>query len=99
MKKISIQLIPHLKIDEDDDYNALFQQGYNIRMINVEAGETFEISDDFEEAYVDCDGELIVYKYNDENFEEDFESDEQIALSPGKYKFLEDGITIINIED
>lgn len=102
MKIATILLMPNIKIQEnedEDDFNALFQQGYNTSIINVKAGEIFEISDDFEKGYIDCDGELMILRYKDEDFEEEYESYEQIVLEPGKYKFLEDGITIIHFEE
>ena len=100
MKTVTIFLKPKIETQDDefeDDYNLLYQQGYNTSAITVEAGETFEISEDFEAGYIDCDDDLMIFKYKDEDFAEEIESYEQIVLSPGKYKFLEDGFTFINL--
>ncbi|MCL7765062.1 hypothetical protein MPF19_16685 [Polaribacter sp. Z014] len=89
---------------EEEDYNSdavLFQQGYNMDILKLEPGEEFTISDDFK-GQVDC--EETQYKFIElkeewedepDDWDEDYyEEGDPIDLLPGRYHFLEDGITI-----
>ncbi|MFA5297581.1 MAG: hypothetical protein WC389_05160 [Lutibacter sp.] len=89
---------------EDEDYNSdavLFQQGYDMDVIQVEPGEDFKIGKKFK-GQINCEEtqyKLIKLKeeWEDEadEWDEDFyEEGNPIDLAPGKYKLLEDGITI-----
>ena len=88
---------------EDDDYDSdavLYQQGYNMDVMEVEPDETFSIEEDYE-GQVNCDEtkyKFIALKdeWDDEpdDWEDHLEPGDPITLSPGSYKFLDDGITI-----
>jgi hypothetical protein len=90
---------------EDYDYDGdavLFQQGYDMDVMEVEPGDTFEIEDDCK-GQVNC--EETQYKFikvkeewEDKWDEDDYHAGEPISLPPGNYKFLEDGITIEEID-
>lgn len=92
---------------EDDNYNddaVLFQQGYDMNVMLVNPGEKFKIKKDFG-GQVNCEETQYKFiKLKDEWDEEPDEWDgdyreqgEPIDLLTGKYKFLEDGITIEEI--
>jgi hypothetical protein len=91
-------------LSEDQDNNSdavLFQQGYDMDVLEVEQGDNFEIDNEFE-GQINC--EETQYKFiklkkdEDEEWEDDdYEEGDSITLQPGKYKFLEDGITIEEI--
>jgi hypothetical protein len=92
---------------EEEDYNSdavLFQQGYDMDILKLEPGEKFKISEDYK-GQVDC--EETQYKFIKLKEEWEDESDDwdenyceegnPIDLRPGKYHFLEDGVTIEKI--
>ena len=90
-------------ISKHEDYDSdavLFQQGYNMFPLNIEPGEKFKIKKNFT-GHIDC--EETQYKFirkkeewetEEDLWEEEYEDDENISLGPGKYMFLDDGITI-----
>jgi hypothetical protein len=93
---------------EDDDYDGdavLFQQGYDMDVLEVESGEKFKINKKFK-GQVNC--EETQYKFiklkeewedESDDWDEDYyERGDPINLKPGYYKFLEDGITIEELE-
>ncbi|CAM3007171.1 hypothetical protein [Flavobacterium frigoris] len=113
MKPLEILIEPSFEstmkemgISPDEDYNSdaiLFQQGYNMYHIEVEPGDKFKIKKNTK-GQIDCSE--TPYKFirkkeeweTEENlWEEEYEDEENISLAPGKYKFLEDGITIEEI--
>jgi hypothetical protein len=92
-------------ISPDEDYNSdaiLFQQGYNMYYMEIEPGEKFKIKKN-KKGQIDCSE--IRYKFirikkeweTDEDLWDD-EYEDSITLSPGYYKFLEDEITIEELE-
>ncbi len=110
MKTLEIIITPSyestrnsMAFSEDDDYDGdavLFQQGYDMDVMEVEPGDTFEIDDDCK-GQVNCEEtqyKLIKVKEEWEEepneWDEDYIAGEPISLRPGNYKFLEDGITI-----
>lgn len=114
MKTLEIIITPSyestrdsMDFSEDDDYDGdavLFQQGYDMDVLEVEPGNTFEIEED-SKGQVNCEEtQYKIIKVKEEWDEEPNEWDEDyyqtgdpINLSPGNYKFLEDGITIEEI--
>ncbi|WP_055445554.1 hypothetical protein [Lacinutrix himadriensis] len=112
MKLLEIIITPSFQstleqmgISPDEDYNSdavLFQQGYNMYHMEIEPGEKFKIKKN-KKGQIDCSE--IPYKFirkkeeweTDEDLWDD-EYQDSIALSPGYYKFLEDGITIEELE-
>jgi hypothetical protein len=93
-----------MDFSEDDDYDGdavLFQQGYDMDVMVVEPGDTFEIDEDFD-GQVNC-GETqykfikVKEEWEDKWDEDDYQAGETISLRPGNYKFSEDGITIEEI--
>lgn len=111
MKTLEILITPSyestrdsMDFSEDDDYDGdavLFQQGYDMDVLEVEPGDTFEIEEDCK-GQVNC--EETQYKFikikeewEEEWDKEDYNTGEPINLRPGNYKFLEDGITIEEI--
>lgn len=91
---------------EEEDYNSdavLFQQGYNIDIIKVEADDNFQIEGNYE-GHINCNKTQYKYvklkdEWDDElgDWEDYYEPGASITLSPGTYKFLDDGITIQQI--
>ena len=111
MKTLEILITPSYESTRDSmdfseyhDYDGdavLFQQGYDMDAMEVEPGGDFEIEEDFQ-GQVNCEEtqyKLIKLKeeWEDEWDEEDYTKGEPISLRPGNYKFLEDGITIEEI--
>ncbi len=111
MKTLEILITPSyestrdsMAFSEDDDYDGdavLFQQGYDMDVIEVEPGDDFEIEEDFG-GQINCEEtqyKLIKIKeeWEDEWDEEEYIAGEAISLRPGNYRFLEDGITIEEI--
>jgi hypothetical protein len=111
MKTLEIIITPSyestrdsMDFSEDDDYDGdavLYQQGYDMDVIEVEPGDDFEIEEDFG-GQISC--EETQYKFmkikeewEDEWDEEEYITGEPISLRPGNYRFLEDGITIEEI--
>lgn len=90
-------------ISPDEDYNSdgiLFQQGYNMSNLEIEPREKFKIKKNTK-GQIDCSETpyKLIRKKEECETEEDFwddeyENEDSITLAPGKYKFLEDGITI-----
>lgn len=106
MKPLEILITPSyestrdsMDFSEDDDYDGdavLYQQGYDMDVIEVEPGDDFEIEEDFG-GQISCEEtqyKLIKIK---EEWEDDYIAGEPISLRPGNYRFLEDGITIEEI--
>ena len=95
-------------ISKHEDYDSdavLFQQGYNMFPLNIEPGEKFKIKKNFT-GHIDCEEtqyKLINIKEEweddvDEWDEDNYQEGDPITLQPGKYKFLEDGITIEELD-
>ncbi|QNK76871.1 hypothetical protein H7F37_12195 [Winogradskyella sp. PAMC22761] len=96
-------------IFSNEEYNSdavLFEQGYNMFYIEIEPGEEFIIKA-HTQGHVDCSE--IAYKFirkkekweTDEDLRDDeYDADDCVmfSLSPGNYMFLEDGITIKELE-
>jgi hypothetical protein len=112
MKPLEILITPSyestrdsMNFSEDDDYDGdavLFQQGYDMDVMEVEPGDDFEIEENCK-GQVNC--EETQYKFikikeewEDEWNEEDYHAGEPISLPSGNYMFLEDGITIKEID-
>ena len=84
--------------DDADGEAITFLQGNDIDQIEVEPGQRFEISIDFENGTIDCDEiNYRLIKKNDLGQEETIEETSQIILEPGEYQFHNDGITISEI--
>ncbi|GGG51672.1 hypothetical protein [Bizionia arctica] len=89
---------------EDEDYNSyavMFQQGYDMDVIEVEPGEKFKIKKNTN-GQIDCTETPYKFIKKKEEWEDeediwDEEDQDSITLAPGKYKFLEDGIAIEEI--
>jgi hypothetical protein len=111
MKPLEILITPSYESTRDsmdfseyDDYDGdaiLFQQGYDMDVMEVQPGDDFEIEDDCK-GQVNC--EEIQYNFmkikeewEGECDEGDYHAGEPINLRPGNYKFLEDGMTIKEI--
>ena len=113
MKSIKIILKPsynktisELGFDENEDYNedaVLFQQGYDMEILEVNPGDIFEIDEDFESGHLEnYENEYkLIFKnqsefeddeYN-ENWEYENEETESIIFYQGNYLLREDGIT------
>jgi len=101
-----------LGYDNDDSYahadDILFQIGYDMVEIEVSQGDVFTISTEFEEGTVsleDVNYKIMSVKNGDQGddedeFEDNYESDlNYLILSPGIYKFHNDGITIEKVSD
>jgi hypothetical protein len=104
MKTLEILITPSyestrdlMDFSEDDDYDGdavLFQQGYDMDVIEVEPGDTFEIEDDCK-GQISCeDTQYKLIKIKNEWDDEFNQAVETINLQPGNYKLLDDGITI-----
>lgn len=103
MKTLEIIIIPDFESTRDsmgfyegDDYNedaVLFQQGYDMDNMAVEAGDDFEIEEGYK-GQISC--EAISYKLvgGDEWDEDAYMEPDYLDLFPGRYRFNEDGITI-----
>ena len=81
----------------------MFQQGFDMDVLEVEPGETFTIEEETK-GQIDCSE--IQYKFirkkqewetEDDLWLEDYENEDNIELTPGEYMLLEDGITIEEI--
>jgi hypothetical protein len=94
-------------ISKNEDYDSdsvLFQQGYDIFPLNIEQGEKFKIKKNFT-GHIDCEEtqyKIINIKKEWEDDEDNWEDDyyqegDPITLQPGKYRFMEDGISIEEI--
>ena len=111
MKTVEIMLTPdfantarEMGYEEGDDYDSdavLFQQGFDIEILEVKAGEKFTIGGDWEKGQIDCDGETFKMKkkvsYDD--YVEIVEYDDSIHFGKGKYIFHDDGITFELLEN
>jgi hypothetical protein len=112
MKSLEILITPSyessrdsMDFSEDDDYDGdtvLYQQGYDMDRLEVEPGEDFEIKEDFG-GQISCEETQYILIKIKEEWEEDWDEEEYIAgepisLQPGNYRFLEDGITIEEID-
>ena len=90
-----------LETDDVDSDAVGFQQGADIDVLTVEAGEKFEITADFENGSIS--NEDRIYKvmknvfFGDREKKMILESEDEIVLEPGKYLFHADGITIEEI--
>lgn len=111
MKKLNILLEPSFQstrdsmgYSEDDMYNeeaVMFQQGFNIEVLEVAPNTKFRISEDFK-GEINCEEtqyKFVKHKYEWDDdfvtFDEDFyQIGEPIYLDPGHYHFLDDGLTI-----
>lgn len=114
MKTLKILITPSFEstrdsmgFSEDEDYNSdavLFQQGYDMDVLEVESGEKFKINKKFK-GQVNCEETQYKFiKLKDEweeepdEWDDDYQQEgEAINLYPGYYKFLDDGITIQQI--
>jgi len=114
MKTLEILIKPSIDstrnsmgISENEDYNSdavLFQQGYDMDIMQVEPDDSFKISGDYE-GEINCSETHYKFiklknEWDDEPDEwgDDYhEPDDPITLTTGYYKFLEDGITIKQI--
>lgn len=112
-KTLKVLLMPsyrttakYLGLDSDEIYNndaILFQQGFDMKAVIVEAGNQFKISNNFECGTVDCDE--IGYKLMERGDNDDDEFDlgesdnNNLTLAPGKYFFHHDGIMIEKISE
>ena len=111
MKSIQILLKPsfektrsELGFDENEDYNndaVLFQQGYNIEILEVSPGEKFKIGKNYESGHLENSEDIykLILK-NDMDFEDEKEyweeknrESESIIFYKGKYLLREDGVT------
>jgi hypothetical protein len=108
MKSLEILITPSyestrdsMDFSENDDYYGdavLFQQGYDMDVMEVEPGDTFEIEEDFG-GQISCEETQYKFiKIKEEWDEENYLAGEPISLRSGNYKFLEDGITIEEID-
>lgn len=103
MKTVEIYLKPslkstfeHLQIDENDDYNEdmiLFQQGNDMDVIEIEAGEEFKISNKFEFGQLENYENIYRLIYIDDFETLENENLDVITFYPGKYKLLDDAVT------
>ena len=86
--------------DVDEDA-VLHQQGYDMDIVEVEPGEEFEVpkNSDFGDAQVDGENVLKLIGKNFMDEDEIILEDSEIRLTPGKYRFDEDGESIYLIED
>ncbi|MEB3380378.1 hypothetical protein VL762_11770 [Flavobacterium psychrophilum] len=93
-----------LGFEENQDYNedaVLFQQGYNIEILEILPGEKFKIGKDYESGHLENPENVykIILKndmdFEDENeyWEEENRDSESIIFYQGKYILREDGIT------
>lgn len=101
--------ISELGYYENDDYNeenVLFQQGYNSVVLEIEPGEEFTISENYEYGYLENfedEYSLILNKENEdydgenEDWEEENRNSESIIFYPGDYILNEDGVTFKKI--
>ncbi|RAU81880.1 hypothetical protein [Pontibacter arcticus] len=92
----------NLDEEESNDYDIMFSQGFNIDEIEVEPGEEFTISRDFESGSINCEETKYTYvkkRYEDdeEEWDDDRSDEDWIVLGPGRYKFENDGNTIIQL--
>ena len=88
------------EVDEIDSESVLFKQGLDIDEIEVEIGEKFKISSQFESGIVSC--EEINYKLITKDSDGRMmttENEESLILEPGTYLFHEDGTTIEKISE
>ena len=116
MKSIQILLKPsfektrsELGFDENEDYNndaVLFQQGYNIEILEISPGEEFNIGLNHENGYLDNseDKYKLIFKKNEEewdgendDWEEENRNSESIIFYQGNYILNEDGVTFEKI--
>lgn len=89
-----------------NDYDIMFSQGFNIEELEVEPGEEFKISNEFESGSINCEDVKYNYvkkRYEDDEvdeWEEDYRRDEDwLTLAPGVYRFEEDGITVTQLSE
>ncbi|MDZ4713522.1 MAG: hypothetical protein SGI89_14530 [bacterium] len=88
----------NLQTDEIDSEAVLFNQGLDIDEMEVEVGEEFKISSQFENGIVSCEENNYKLIAKDENGRvKTTENEISIFLEPGKYLFHDDGITIEKI--
>lgn len=86
--------------DDHDDVDSdavLFQQGYNMRHLLVEPGDTFEIKREHRQATFQCDGNSVCLFSDHPAFDEVIDED-AIGLEPGKYKLSDDGKSIERLD-
>ena len=90
--------ISEMEYDLNDDIDSdaiLYQQGYNMQLMEIYPGGEFEIDRCFEAGYLDCQNkryELITIDLNKERFF--VEESNMLKFPPGNYFFHEDGSTI-----
>ncbi len=86
-KPLEVQIMPTT--------GSLYQQGFDIDYIEVEPGETFKIDRKFQ-GTISCDDEQYIFRDKDEftGRGEEQERAETYLLTPGSYRFHQDGITI-----
>jgi hypothetical protein len=105
MKPLEILITPSYEstrdsmgFSEDDDYDGdavLYQQGYAMDTMAVEAGDDFEIEEEIQYKLIKIKEE---WEEEPNKWDEDYyQAGEPINLPPGNYKFLDDGITIEEI--
>ncbi|MDU0372352.1 hypothetical protein ACFPAF_18265 [Hymenobacter endophyticus] len=74
---------------------SLYQRGFDIDTMDVDAGDTFKIEKGFQGS-VSCDDEQYILKQKDafSGYIEILEGEDTLFLEPGRYRFHTDGITI-----
>ena len=83
--------------DEHDSDAVLYQQGYNMRHLLVESGDTFEIEREHIDATFQCNGNSV-YLFSDHPAFDEIVDENNIALESGCYKLSDDGKSIERLD-